>query len=112
MPLGGSAQAGPNGTIAGVTLNVNPPMDNSFGTLVSHEIAHNFLTVPHVLDEDVALNEPAAFDLSARKAVADPRALMYRIYNLTPNGTGFLVPDSWRAIRERLLTKPSTGNDT
>ncbi|NOE18057.1 hypothetical protein GS634_07955 [Ruegeria atlantica] len=111
MPLGGSAQSGPNGSIAGVTLNVDPPMDNSFGTLVSHEIAHNFLTVPHVGDEGVALNEPAAFDLVARKSVGNPRALMYRIYNLTPNGTAFLVPDSWRTIRERLLTRSSTGND-
>ncbi|WP_299899975.1 hypothetical protein [uncultured Ruegeria sp.] len=111
MPLGGSAQSGPNGSIAGVTLNVSPPMDDSFGTLVSHEIAHNFLTVPHVGDEGVSLNEPAAFDIVARKSVTNPRALMYRIYNLTPNGTAFLVPDSWRAIRERLLTRSSTGNN-
>ena len=110
MPLGGNADSGPNGSYAGTVLNVNPPMDNVFGTLVSHELGHNFIPgIGHTENNEFVINEPSAFDVRLFADVSAPRSLMHGVYSNTPNGTAFLYPDQWRLIRNELLTTSSTG---
>lgn len=108
MTLGGNAQSGPDGRIGGVVLNINPAHDGVFGTLISHEIGHNFISGDgHV--QNLSIREPSAFDVQNRKTVSAPKALMFGTYSETPNGSGFLLPEEWQTIRAGLFARPRTG---
>ena len=94
------------GRVSGVTLNVNPPMDNVFATLISHEIAHN-LGALHTPNPDI--DDAAAFNLKDRKAINNPHTIMFKYYNTHKNTDSFFIPEDWKKIRLGLLEKDSTG---
>ena len=105
-PLGGVGEGGPGGEVAGVTLNVNPPADDTFATLISQELGHNF-GAGHTSSPDITA--PSAFNLLDRRAVTQPRSIMFGIYSGNTNPQSFFLPEDWSIIRKRLLTKDATG---
>ena len=108
-PLGGVGEAGPGGVVSGVTLNVNPAADDVFATLICQEIGHNFLGSAHT--PDPGINAPAAFNMVDRRTITDPRSIMFAFYTQSTNEQALFLPDDWKAIREGLLAKESTGPD-
>lgn len=62
--LGGTVQMA--GTISSVVLNVNPPGDRYFATILSQEIGHNF-NLGHA--QEAFISAASAFDLLNRKSV-------------------------------------------
>ncbi len=106
-PLGGVGEAGPGGRVSGVTLNVNPPADDVFATLICQEIGHNFLGSVHTTSPDI--DDVAAFNLRDRKAINSPRSIMFGFYTGNRNTDSFFIPADWKKIRLGLLEKDSTG---
>lgn len=106
-PLGGTGDPGPGGSVAGVTLNVNPPADDVFATLISQEIGHNFLGSQHTPDPDI--DAPTAFNLLNRRAITAPRSIMFSFYTGNTNAQSLFLSKDWSNIRQGLLTKDSTG---
>jgi hypothetical protein len=101
-PLGGTAQM--PGTISGVVLNVTPPGDSYFATIVSQEIGHNF-TLGHAQVSQIPT--ASAFDLLNRKSLSQARNIMFN-----PVGTSeFCVfsPQDWSSVRQGLMQLSSTG---
>lgn len=106
-PLGGVGEPGPGGRVSGVTLNVNPPADDVFATLICQEIGHNFLGGAHTPSPDI--DDLAAFNLRDRKAISSPRSIMFGFYTGNRNTDSFFIPADWKKIRLGLLEKNSTG---
>ena len=106
-PLGGVGEAGPGGRVSGVILNVNPPADDVFATLICQEIGHNFLGGVHTPSPDI--DDVAAFNLKDRKAINSPRSVMFGFYTDNRNTDSFFIPADWKNIRLGLLDKDSTG---
>jgi hypothetical protein len=108
QPLGGVGEQGPGKAVSGVTLNVHPPMDGVFATLMSQEIGHNF-GLRHTMPE-AEIQDTSAFDLLDRRGVARPRSIMFGGYSDTPSEDGFFLPDDWKMVRQGLTASGSTGN--
>ena len=108
FPLGGVGEQGPGGSVSGVTLNVNPPMDGVFATLIAQEIGHNFGLL-HTIPEPEIL-DPSAFDLLGRRSILQARSIMFGQYNGTPSEDGLFIPSDWTKILEGLVASASTGN--
>ena len=106
-PLGGVGESGPGGRVSGVTLNVNPPADDVFATLICQEIGHNFLGSAHTPDPSIA--EPAAFNLLDREAIGSPRSIMFGSYTGNRNTDSLFLPADWNKIRAGLMDKNATG---
>jgi len=106
FPLGGVGEQGPGKSVSGVTLNVNPPADAVFATLIAQEIGHNF-GLRHT--PEPAIDDPAAIDMLGRRSVASPRSIMYNFYSGTPSENGFFVPSDWAGVLQGLVASTSTG---
>jgi hypothetical protein len=102
-PLGGTAELG--GAISGVVLNVNPPGDNYFATIVSQEVGHNF-SLNHVTDTFIPSSE-TAFDMLNRKSLGSAVNIMHN--PVGPNEFCMFGPTDWHTVRENLLKLPSSG---
>lgn len=102
--LGGTG----GGHIAGVVLNVNPPYDDVFATLISQEIGHTFIN-EHTPDPEIsAVN---AFNMKDRTAIANPVSIMYGTYSDSKNTDSLFLPADWRKIRLGLMEGNSTGGN-
>ncbi|MFT5821510.1 MAG: hypothetical protein ACI8ZM_002763 [Crocinitomix sp.] len=104
---GGVGESGPGGRVSGVTLNVNPPANDVFATLICQEIGHNFLGSLHSPSPDI--DDIAAFNLKDRKAINSPRSVMFGFYTGNRNTDSFFIPADWKKIRLGLLEKNATG---
>jgi hypothetical protein len=107
--LGGSAEQGPGATVSGVVLNVLPPGDRVFATLISQEIGHNFGLV-HTPEGEEQIQDPSAFDRLGRRSIQQPRSIMFGYYRDTPSEDGLFLHADWNTIREGLMASESTGN--
>ena len=102
VPLGGVGEM--LGTVSGVILNVNPPGDSYFATIISQELGHNF-GLGHSVNPEI--DAPSAFDLLNRKTISNPQSIMYN--PVGGNDRCLFLPEDWKTIREGLLTLESTG---
>lgn len=100
--LGGAAQM--PGNISGVVLNVNPPGDSYFATIVSQEIGHNF-NRGHAQNSTIPAG--SAFDLLNRKSLPAARNIMFN--PVGPSEACLFSPQDWSAIRQGLMQLNSTG---
>lgn len=105
-PRGGVGAQGPGASVSGVTLNVDPPADGVFATLISQEIGHNF-GLRHTPEAEIA--DPSAFDLLGRRSIQRPRSIMFAFYADTPSEDGLFLPSDWSTIRQGLVASASTG---
>ncbi|WP_372911592.1 hypothetical protein [Salinigranum sp.] len=101
-PLGGTAQM--PGDVSGVVLNVNPPGDSYFATIVSQEIGHNF-DLGHAQDPQIPAE--SAFDLLHRKSLSAARNVMYN--PVGSNEFCLFSAQDWSTLRKGLLQLNSTG---
>jgi len=100
--LGGTAQM--PGNISGVVLNVNPPGDSYFATIVSQEIGHNF-NLGH--SQNSLIPAASAFDLLNKKSLSAALNIMFN-----PVGSKefcLLSAKDWSTVRQGLLQLNSTG---
>lgn len=104
QPLGGSAE--PSGNVSGVTLNLYPPGDSYFASVVCQEIGHNF-GLQH--SENATIDTVSAFDLLNRKAISSPRSIMFN--PVVNSDYTFFLPEDWKTIRKGLQRLDSTGPD-
>jgi hypothetical protein len=107
-PRGGRGDAGPGGSVTGVVLNWFPSGDDTFATLISQELGHNFLGAAHT--PKATIGDASAFDLVGRRSIPWPRSIMYRYYSDTASEDGLFLPKDWSTIRKGLLATTSTGN--
>lgn len=100
--LGGTAQM--PGKISGVVLNVNPPGDSYFATIVSQEIGHNF-NLGH--SQNSLIPAASAFDLLNRKSLSAARNIMFN--PVGSNEVCLFSAQDWSTVRQGLLQLDSTG---
>lgn len=103
-PLGGVGEM--PGNVSGVTLNLYPPGDSYFASVVCQEIGHN-LGLAH--SQNATITAGPAFDLLNRKSRPSPRSIMFN--PVVDSDYTFFRPDDWKAIREGLVRLNSTGPD-
>lgn len=101
-PLGGTAQM--PGNISGVVLNVNPPGDSYFATIVSQEIGHNF-NLGHA--QNSLISAASAFDLLNRKSLSAAQNIMFN--PVGSNEFCLFSAQDWSTVRQGLLQLNSTG---
>ncbi len=101
-PLGGTAQM--PGNISGVVLNVNPPGDSYFATIVSQEIGHNF-NLGH--SQNPLIQAASAFDLLNRKSLSAAQNIMFN--PVGSNEFCLFNAQDWSTVRQGLLQLNSTG---
>lgn len=92
------------GKISGVVLNVNPPGDSYFATVVSQEIGHNF-GLGHA--QDSSISATSMFDLLNRKSL--PTALNIMNNPVSSSESRLFSPQDWSTVRQELLQLNSTG---
>lgn len=102
IPLGGTGQM--PGNISGVVLNVNPPGDSYFATVVSQEIGHNF-NLGH--SQDSLIPAATAFDLLNKKSLSAARNIMFN--PVGSNEFCLFSAQDWSTVRQGLLQLNSTG---
>ena len=107
---GSQAAGGGPGVICGVQLQVYPPGDDFFATVVSQEIGHNLIPLDsHTQTE--ALATASAFDLLNRKSLPEVHTVMYGLVGSgSPNEMRLFEPAHWSKMRKRLLTLNSSGS--
>lgn len=103
-PLGGVGEMG--GNVSGVTLNLYPPGNSYFASVVCQEIGHNF-GLEH--SRNATIDTASAFDLLNHKAISSPRSIMFN--PVVNSDYTFFLPEDWKTIREGLLRLDSTGPD-
>lgn len=100
--LGGTGQM--PGNISGVVLNVNPPGDSYFATIVSQEIGHNF-NLGH--SQNSLIPAASAFDLLNKKSLSAARNIMFN--PVGSNEFCLFSAQDWSTVRQGLLQLNSTG---
>lgn len=92
------------GIISGVVLNVQPPGDSYFATVVNQEVGHNF-NLGHA--QNPVIPTTSAFDLLNRKSISEAQNNMFN-----PVGSSVFCmfsPEDWSTMRQGLLQLNSTG---
>jgi hypothetical protein len=102
-PLGGVGER--PGVISGSILNVNPPGDSYYATIMSQELGHNF-GLGHVQNPLIPSTE-TAFDLLNRNSLGGAQAIMFN--PVGANEICMFSPAEWSTIRNGLLQLSSSG---
>jgi hypothetical protein len=114
MVVGGQADGptaegwrGGPGVVSGVQLQVFPPGDDFFASVISQELGHNLIPTGGVNahDPDRALASDTPFDLLNRRSLAEAHSIMFNPVG-TPSELRLFSPDHWSKIRRRLLERP------
>lgn len=100
--LGGTAQM--PGNISGVVLNVNPPGNSYFATIVSQEIGHNF-NLGH--SQNSLIPAATAFDLLNKKSLSTALNIMFN--PVSSNEFCLFSAEDWSTVRRGLMQLNSTG---